>query len=262
METDTEEGELQLEEGSEQESQTNDIQGTEVYNAEESWKVVGSHKAAKRKVEEGQQGRKENQDHTYNNKGKSRKTVRQDSRGEGECLPKRVRRVQDTAKKLWFFGDSQVKWITQDTGLVATAFENEWEVRMKRGVRFNEVWKMVEYNIRDMEEQDVVVILGGSNDLYQMDKMQNEEKRRFLKKEESYAEAVAKDLKGRRIKVIMVMTPPRRQGSERSLMDLQRMIRTIAKNTDADYLSVYKTEETRAQFQAEGLMEDGLHLTS
>ena len=103
METDTKEGELQLEEGSEQESQTNDIQGTEVYNAEESWKVVGSHKAAKRKVEEGQQGRKENQNHTYSNKGKSRKTVRQDSRGEGEGLPKRVRRVQDTAKKLWFF---------------------------------------------------------------------------------------------------------------------------------------------------------------
>ena len=45
-------------------------------------------------------------------------------------------------------------------------------------------------------------------------------------------------------------------------MDLQRMIRTIAKTMDADYLSVYKTEETRAQFQAEGLMEDGLHLTS
>ena len=82
-----------------------------------------------------------------------------------------------------------MKWITQDTGLVATAFENEWEVRMKRGARFNEVWKM-EYNMRDMEEQDVVVIFGGSNDLNQMDKMQNEEKRRFLKREESYAEAV------------------------------------------------------------------------
>ena len=77
-----------------------------MYNAEESRKVVGSYKAAKRKVEEGQQGRKENQDHTYNNKGTSRKTVRRDSRGEGEGLPKRIRRTRYSYETMVFWRQS------------------------------------------------------------------------------------------------------------------------------------------------------------
>ena len=41
----------------------------------------------------------------------------------------------ETESRLWLFGDSQVNWVTQDGGLVTSAYLNQWEVRMKRGVQ-------------------------------------------------------------------------------------------------------------------------------
>ena len=69
---------------------------------------------------------------------------------------------EEEVNKVWFYGDSQVKWLMQDGGLVTSAFINQWEIRMKRGAKYGEVMNLVDYNSEEIKQGDVTVIMGGN----------------------------------------------------------------------------------------------------
>ena len=63
------------------------------------------------------------------------------------------------------FGDSMVRNMTSDIGLVTTSFENQWELRFKRGTKMTEVLNMIDANREDIKWGDDVVVVGGTNDM-------------------------------------------------------------------------------------------------
>ena len=59
----------------------------------------------------------------------------------------------------------------------------------------------------------------------------------------------------------MMVTPPKREGSAKGTMEMQKLIKAIAEITGVEFMSVYHGNETRAGFIQKGLMEDGVHIT-
>ena len=163
--------------------------------------------------------------------------------------------------KVWFFGDSQVKWLTQDGGLVTSAFLNQWEVRMKRGAKYGEVLKIVDYNVEEMKQGDVIVILGGTNNIEDLGRMQGNTLKYWIEEEKKCTEKILNRVVKRGVKVISMVTPPKRIGSSKGTLEMQKLVKEIAEKTGTDFMSVYAPNETRGEFIQVGLMEDGVHIT-
>ena len=55
--------------------------------------------------------------------------------------------------------------MTSDIGLVTPSFENQWELRFKKGRTRADVSNMVDANRKDIKWGDNVVVVGGTNDM-------------------------------------------------------------------------------------------------
>ena len=68
---------------------------------------------------------------------------KQEETGGSEVQLKRSRTDKPL---LWIVGDSMIRGVTLETGLVTTSFEEGWEVLIRRGGRIGDIVKMLEVN--------------------------------------------------------------------------------------------------------------------
>ena len=55
--------------------------------------------------------------------------------------------------------------MTSDIGLVTPSFENQWDLRFKRGRTRADILSMIDANRKDIKWGNNVVVLGGTNDM-------------------------------------------------------------------------------------------------
>ena len=112
-------------------------------------------------------------------------------------------------------GGSQVKWLTQDGGLVTSAFINQWEVRMKRVAKYGEVMRIVDYNAEEINQGGVIVIMGGTNNIEDLGRMTGNTLKHWIEDEKKCMEKILTRVVKRGVKVILVVTPPKRTASSK-----------------------------------------------
>ena len=84
--------------------------------------------------------------------------------------------------------------------------------------------------------------MGGTNNIEDLGRMTGNTLKHWIEKK--CTEKILTRVVKREVKVILVVTPPKRIGSSKGTLEMQKLVKEIAKKTGTDFMSVYAPNKT------------------
>lgn len=161
--------------------------------------------------------------------------------------------------KWTLISDSLLKGITQDKGLNVTSFLHNWEIRIKRGAKIEDIQRLLE-NTRGekrLEGSELLVICAGSNDMDNIKTRERDIDEQISNIGHSLRELIRSN-KDRTQRMMIIIPPPRVDVPEKISLKIEACYRKICSEEEVDVSSFLKANQTRQEF-LQSIHSDGIH---
>ena len=118
---------------------------------------------------------------------------------------------------------------------------------------------MIRANLSEIDKGDDVLVVGGTNDICDLNRLHGRGRTAHLDKLEFELGSAIRSLREKGANVLLLVTPPRKYVHINDCSAIQDVITEVSKNLNVSHMTVFQHGETWEQFIESGLWEDGVH---